>query len=112
MLSFEKNHPSDPLIGSDAIELNSDIQMSFLPVVANKFNAHPSPYSDGELRQLFRVVDRDATGLITPFELRLFLTNLDGKVSKRTVDDIIRQVDVDGDGKINYEEFIQLLRIQ
>ena len=46
--------------------------------------------------------DRDGDGFIDARELRHLLTNLGEKLTDQEVDEMIREVDVDGDGKVNY----------
>lgn len=36
------------------------------------------------------------------------MTNLGEKLSDNEVDEMIREADVDGDGQINYEEFVKV----
>jgi len=38
------------------------------------------------------------------------MTNLGEKLTDEEVDEMIREADVDGDGQITYEEFVQMLR--
>ena len=44
-------------------------------------------------------------GCITADELKFVLTHLPGKVTYKEIDEMIRTVDENGDGKINYQEF-------
>ena len=44
-------------------------------------------------------------GCITAEELKFVLTHLPGKVTYKEIDEMIRTVDENGDGKINYQEF-------
>ena len=45
------------------------------------------------------------TGCITADELKFVLTHLPGKVTYKEIDEMIKTVDENGDGKINYQEF-------
>ena len=44
-------------------------------------------------------------GCITADELKFVLTHLPGKVTYKEIDEMIKTVDKNGDGKINYSEF-------
>ena len=55
--------------------------------------------------QVFRVFGKDETGCITADELKFVLTHLPGKVTYKEIDEMIKTVDENGDGKINYQEF-------
>ena len=54
-----------------------------------------------ELEKAFSMFDRDGDGFIDANELRRLLTNLGEKLTEDEVDEMIREVDIDGDGKIN-----------
>ncbi|XP_040579646.1 neo-calmodulin [Lepeophtheirus salmonis] len=60
---------------------------------------------ENELKEVFRVFGKDETGCITAEELKFVLTHLPGKVTYKEIDEMIRTVDQNGDGKINYQEF-------
>ena len=38
------------------------------------------------------------------------MTNLGEKLTDEEVDEMIREADVDGDGQVNYEEFVKVRR--
>ncbi|XVF20607.1 hypothetical protein REPUB_Repub12eG0015300 [Reevesia pubescens] len=65
--------------------------------------------SEEELQEAFRVFDKDQNGFISAAELRHVMTNLGEKLTDEEVDEIIREADVDGDGQINYEEFVKVM---
>ena len=65
--------------------------------------------SEEELREAFKVFDKDGNGFISAAELRHVMTNLGEKLSDAEVDEMIREADVDGDGQVNYEEFVKMM---
>jgi len=56
-----------------------------------------------EMRQAFRVFDRDGNGLIDEKELRITMKNLGENLTKNDVKAMIKAADKNGDGKIDYE---------
>lgn len=46
---------------------------------------------------------------ITAQEFRYFMTHMGEQFTDEEVDEIIREVDIDGDGQINYEEFVHMM---
>ena len=64
--------------------------------------------SEEDIREAFKVFDKDGNGYISAAELRHVMTNLGEKMNDDEVDEMIREADVDGDGQINYEEFVKV----
>merc|ERR1711966_425142 len=62
-----------------------------------------------EFKEAFSLFDRDGNGFISAAELRHVMTNLGEKPTDEEVDEMIREADVDGDGQINYEEFVKMM---
>ncbi|XP_055682758.1 calmodulin-A-like isoform X4 [Lutzomyia longipalpis] len=87
--------------GNGTIEFNE-----FLQMMSKKMKG-----ADGEdeLREAFRVFDKNNDGLISSSELRHVMTNLGEKLSEEEVDDMIKEADLDGDGMVNYNEFVMIL---
>ncbi len=56
-----------------------------------------------ELKEAFRVFDRNGDGFISAPELRLVMTNLGEKLTDEEVEDMIKEADLDGDGLVNYD---------
>ena len=61
---------------------------------------------EDELRARFTLFDKDGNGLITRDELRDVMTQLGEKMSEDDIDEMIEDADKNGDGMINYEEFV------
>ena len=68
--------------------------------------------SEEEIKEAFKVFDKDGNGYISAAELRHVMTNLGEKLSETEVDEMIREADVDGDGQINYEGALELYVIR
>merc|ERR1711997_1246605 len=62
-----------------------------------------------EFKEAFSLFDKDGNGLISAAELRHVMTNLGEKLTDEEVDEMIREADVDGDGAINYQEFVRMM---
>ena len=56
--------------------------------------------------EVFKAVDENGDGLISAAEIRNFTNKLGDKFTDEEVDEEILEVDVDGDGQINYKEFV------
>ena len=60
-------------------------------------------YGEEEIREAFRVLDKDGNGLLSATELRHVITN-----REKGADEIIRDIraHIDESGQVNYEEFV------
>jgi len=86
---------------------NGDIDFhEFLSMMARKMK---DTDSEDEIKEAFKVFDKDGNGFISAAELRHVMTNLGEKLTDEEVDEMIREADIDGDGQINYEEFVKMM---
>ncbi|WAR19457.1 CALM-like protein [Mya arenaria] len=65
--------------------------------------------SADQIREAFKVFDKDEKGYLTVDELRHIMTSLGDKLPDEEVDEMLSIVDDDGNGIIDYEEFSQML---
>ena len=62
-----------------------------------------------EVIEAFKVFDADASGYITSDELRRILMDLGEDVTEEEMDQLILEADLDGNGRIDYDEFSKLV---
>ncbi|CAI9118355.1 OLC1v1019915C1 [Oldenlandia corymbosa var. corymbosa] len=62
-----------------------------------------------ELKEAFKVFDKDQNGYISASELRHVMINLGEKLTDEEVEQMIREADLDGDGQVNYDEFVKMM---
>ncbi|KAM0925177.1 hypothetical protein ACQ4PT_004368 [Festuca glaucescens] len=65
--------------------------------------------SEAELKEAFRMYDADHNGLISARELHRVLRQLGDKCSLADCSRMIRSVDADGDGCVNFDEFKKMM---
>ena len=62
-----------------------------------------------EIKEEFKEVDVDGNGTVSPEELQKFLKEQGAKIPEGVINVTVAMLDTDGDGKINFEEFLQML---
>lgn len=83
----------------------------FVEIVFNMGGAGDRPAEDEEkeLRDAFKIFDKHGRGYICASDLRAVLQCLGEDLSEEEIEDMIREVDIDGDGRIDFEEFVKAL---
>jgi len=62
-----------------------------------------------ELKEAFRVYDKDGAGFITTGQLREIIAELDPRLTDEDLDGIIEEIDEDGSGTMDFDEFCQMM---
>jgi Ca2+-binding EF-hand superfamily protein len=80
----------------------------FLTMMARKMK---DTDSEEEIREAFKVFDRDNNGFISAAELRHVMTSIGEKLTDDEVDEMIREADQDGDGRIDCEKPVHVSQL-
>lgn len=64
---------------------------------------------ENELKEAFKIFDRNGNGLISTDELRFALESFGEKMSEEEVEELLREADINCDGQIDYEEFVKMI---
>jgi len=78
----------------------------FLALMAKKTKEAEDEH---ELREAFRVFDKKNTGTIDTNDLKVIFRALDPDMSDEEIEQIIAEVDEDGSGTVDFEEFMKLM---
>ncbi|XP_030761679.1 troponin C-like [Sitophilus oryzae] len=62
-----------------------------------------------ELKEAFRLYDKEGNGYITTSTLKEILKELDDKLTSDELDMIIAEIDTDGSGTVDYDEFMEVM---
>ncbi|TMW98968.1 hypothetical protein EJD97_003250 [Solanum chilense] len=62
-----------------------------------------------ELKEVFKVFDKDQNGFISATDLRHVMINLGEKLTEEEAQQMIREADLDGDGQVNFDEFFKMM---
>jgi len=78
----------------------------FLELMKEKYG---SDDQESDLREAFKIFDRDRDGFIDMRELKKVSMMLGTCLDPQEIDELMEEADVDGNGKIDYEEFVKML---
>lgn len=81
----------------------------FLELVEPDLLPAKSPYTEEQLKQIFKMFDRDGNGYITAAELAHSMAKLGHALTVEELTGMIKEADTDGDGCINFQEFAQAI---
>lgn len=70
----------------------------------------PSDAEVDELREVFACFDRDSSGAVTTAELAHMLKSINKNYTEEQLKNIIRKFDVNGDGQIDFDEFLTIMK--
>ena len=82
-------------LGNGTIEFNE-----FCFMMSNKMKERDS---EKELKEAFRVFDKNGDNFISAAELLHVMTNLGEKLTDEEAEEMIKEADLDGDGRVSYE---------
>jgi calmodulin len=57
----------------------------------------------------FQMMDKSGTGNLNKTDFKTAMTQFGENFSDAEVDEMFKEADVDGDGEINYEEFLKVM---
>ncbi|XP_064623661.1 calmodulin-A-like [Lineus longissimus] len=78
----------------------------FLKIMVQKMKKTDN---EDDLKEAFSVFDTDHDGYIDDYELRQVMNNLGEKLTLEEIREMILEADLDGDGKVSYEEFVRMM---
>ncbi|GMI82464.1 calcium-dependent protein kinase 29 [Hibiscus trionum] len=92
----------------DAADVDKNGSIDYIEFVTATMHRHRLEREDNIYRA-FQFFDKDSSGFITRDELRQAMTQY-GMGDEATIDEVIEDVDTDKDGRINYEEFVAMMK--
>ena len=60
-------------------------------------------------RKAFNLIDENGSGFITAEEIFQFFEDIGSKITLKEVEDMINEIDKDGNGELEFEEFISVM---
>ena len=62
-----------------------------------------------EIKEAFKMFDRDGNGYIDIKELRSVITRIGQPLTAEDADELMKDADIDGNGKLDYNEFARMI---
>ena len=91
------------------VDLNGDGTIDFKEFLCLMVKKMDDSDIDQELQDAFKFFDGDKDGYITSLELRNAMNNLGDEYTPEEAEEMIKEGDLDNDGKINYDEFMKII---
>nr|2JNF_A Chain A, Troponin C [Lethocerus indicus]CAD55595.1 troponin C [Lethocerus indicus] len=90
---------------------NGDIDFDSFKIIGARFlgeEVNPEQMQQ-ELREAFRLYDKEGNGYISTDVMREILAELDETLSSEDLDAMIDEIDADGSGTVDFEEFMGVM---
>ena len=78
----------------------------FLSMMGRKISAN----FEEEMKVAFKMFDKDKNGYIERDELKQMMTKLGEKLTDGEIDEMMKEADTDNDGRVNYNEFLAMMK--
>jgi len=81
----------------------------FLALTSRFLVEEDSEAMQEELREAFRMYDKEGNGYINVRDLREILRALDDNLTEDELDEMITEIDTDGSGTVDFDEFMEMM---
>ncbi|XP_074661694.1 uncharacterized protein LOC141914310 [Tubulanus polymorphus] len=88
--------------GNQTIEFGEFVEM--MEPKMNQWENHAK-----DLRKAFSEFDKNNDGFIDKHELKTIMGQIGEKLTDEDVEEMIKEADVDSDGRVNYDEFVKMM---
>jgi len=82
---------------------------AFVAIASNFLEEEDDEAMLNELKEAFRLYDKEGNGYITTQTLREILAALDDKLTALDLDGMIAEIDTDGSGTVDFDEFMEMM---
>jgi len=89
---------------------SGQIEFTEFVILASKFIVEEDEETlQKELKEAFRLYDKEGNGYIPTTALKEILRELDDQLSNEDLDGIINEIDGDGSGTVDFSEFMEMM---
>ncbi|KAK6166817.1 hypothetical protein SNE40_023432 [Patella caerulea] len=90
------------------VDQNNDNKITLDEFLNEMGKINPKDLQRADLERAFEMIDQDKNRTLDAGELKKLFVTCGHKVSDDHIQSIIKQLDKDGDGQINFDEFLKL----
>jgi calmodulin len=90
--------PSEAELQKIQQQIGKKVDFNTFVRVAQNFKSNTRETED-DIREAFRVFDKDGTGYVNVAELKHAMISLGERLSEEEIDELIREADIDADGR-------------
>uniref|UniRef100_A0A1B6C4X7 EF-hand domain-containing protein n=1 Tax=Clastoptera arizonana TaxID=38151 RepID=A0A1B6C4X7_9HEMI len=94
------------------VDGSGELEFEEFCILASRFLVEEEEITDAvlmELKEFFRLYDREGNGYITVEVMREILSELDENISPQDLDGMIEEIDADGSGTVDLQEFMAVM---
>jgi calmodulin len=104
-------HPTEAELADMVREIDTDGngQIDFKEFLNMMVAKMKDVITEDEIREAFLLFDNDGNGYISAAELRHVMTSLGETLTDEEVEELMNEADANGDGQIDYDEFVKLM---
>jgi calmodulin len=95
---------------TENLEVKTVDLYQFYEIVNTIYKLRKLEIDCNEIIEAFKMFDRDSNGMISLDEMKSILLNFSEKFSEEEIEEIFKEVDINHDGNIDYQEFIEFYK--
>ncbi|XP_011498408.1 PREDICTED: troponin C-like [Ceratosolen solmsi marchali] len=103
------DHDLDIMLKAEDIEGTGVVSFDSFFRVACHFQEEDDEALQKELKEAFRLYDKEEKGYIPTSSLREILHALDDQITPDQMDGMIAEIDTDGSGTVDFDEFMEMM---
>jgi len=104
------NEELEALLTENDIEGTGKLNFDcFVRVVGHFLEEQDEEAMQKELKEAFRLYDKEGQGFIPTSALKEILGALDDKLTSADLDNIVEEIDEDGSGTVDFDEFLEMM---
>ncbi|XP_051157318.1 troponin C-like isoform X1 [Leptopilina boulardi] len=103
------DHELESLLKQEDEEDSGKLNFDSFYKVACHFQEEDDEALQKELKEAFRLYDKEGNGYIPTSSLREILAALDDQITPDQMDGMIAEIDTDGSGTVDFDEFMEMM---